>query len=329
MEESRVVAYTVDLSLRIGEMLLSNGAGAADVSATMQSVSYHLGLRNPIIDVTFTSLSMSYQDEPGEVPLVMIRQVKQRDIDYEDLTRVDHLVRDLLADRIDLGEARATIARISSSGHGRHRWAVTMGIGFMGWGLGLMIGGNAMVASIAFVAAAAIDRAQMYMARQRLPIFYLQVAGGMVCTGLALGAEAANLPLDPSVVVAASIILLLSGLGLMGGLQDALTGFYITAGARLTEVFLSTAGIVAGVSAGLTLGRVIGVDIGQLEVGGTKGLVGMATMALGAAVSAAAFAYSAYSPKRILAPIAAVAVIGMGIAYYVQGAGFGRTYSVA
>ena len=29
----------------------------------------------------------------------MIRQVKQRDIDYEDLTQVDHLVRDVLAGR--------------------------------------------------------------------------------------------------------------------------------------------------------------------------------------------------------------------------------------
>lgn len=329
MEESRTIAYTVDLSLRIGEMLLSNGAGAADVTATMQSVAYHLGLRNPIIDVTFTSLSMSYTDEPGEVPLVMIRQVKQRDIDYEDLTRVDHLVRDLLADKVDLAEARATIARISSSGHNRDRWAITAGIGFMGWGLGLMIGGTLMVAFIAFVAAASIDRAQLAMSRQRLPIFYLQVAGGMVCTAVALGVKAAELPLDPSVVVAASIIFLLSGLGLMGGLQDALTGFYITAGARLTEVFLSTAGIVAGVSAGLTVGRVIGVDIGQLEVGGSRSLVSLATMVIGAAVSAAAFAYSAYSPGRILAPIAVIGTTGMVIAHYIENAGFGRVYSVA
>ncbi|WP_275106555.1 threonine/serine exporter family protein [Nocardioides daphniae] len=89
---------TIDLCLRIGEMLLSNGAGAADVTATMRAVAQHLGLRrHSDIDVTFTQVSMSYQYDAAEPTLVMIRQVAQRTIDYDDLTNVDHLVRDLLA----------------------------------------------------------------------------------------------------------------------------------------------------------------------------------------------------------------------------------------
>src|SRR3546814_5059679 len=76
MADSPEVAHIVDLSLRIGEMLLSSGAGAADVTATMHSVAFHMGLRNPIVDVTFTSMSMSYQSDE-DVPLVMIRQVKE------------------------------------------------------------------------------------------------------------------------------------------------------------------------------------------------------------------------------------------------------------
>ncbi|KQY55637.1 MULTISPECIES: threonine/serine ThrE exporter family protein [unclassified Nocardioides] len=328
MAEPREIALTVDLSLRIGEMLLSNGAGAADVTATMQSVAYHLGLRNPIVDVTFTSLSMSYQPEPGDVPLVMMRQVKQRDIDYEDLTRIDHLVRDLLADRIDLVEARATVARISSSGHARHRWAVTAGTGVMSAGVGMMLGGNTLVVLIAFIAAVLIDRTQMLLSRQRLPTFYLQVAGGAVATLLALAAAAAELDVDPSVVVTANIIMLLSGIGFMGGLQDALSGFYVTSNARMTEALLSTAGIIAGVSGGLALGDVVGVDIGRLEPG-RGGLTTLATMSVGAAVAAAAFAFSAYSPKRILAPIGLIAGVALAITYGIEGAGFGRTWSVA
>ena len=39
---------------------------------------------------------MSYQSDPEEPAFVLIRQVKQRDIDYEHLTLVDHLVRDVL-----------------------------------------------------------------------------------------------------------------------------------------------------------------------------------------------------------------------------------------
>ncbi len=47
--------------------------------------------------------------------------------------------------------------------------------------------------------------------------------------------------------------MLLAGIGFMGALQDALSGFYLTAGARLTEALLATAGIIAGVSGGLAL----------------------------------------------------------------------------
>ena len=46
-ERTREIHLTMDLCLRIGEMLLSSGAGAADVTATMRSVADHLGLRRP------------------------------------------------------------------------------------------------------------------------------------------------------------------------------------------------------------------------------------------------------------------------------------------
>ncbi len=66
--EPREIQRTLDLALRVGEMLLSNGAGAADVTATMSSITHHLGLRQALVDVTFTTLTLSYQetfDEPA------------------------------------------------------------------------------------------------------------------------------------------------------------------------------------------------------------------------------------------------------------------------
>ena len=158
MPEARTITLTLDLCLRIGEMLLSNGAGAADVSATMRLLARHFGLHHPVIDVTFTSLQMGYHGEPDDPPVTLMRQVVQRDIDYEDLTRVDHLVRDVLADKVDLVEARGTIARIASSGHGRPRLAVTVGWGVMAAAITLMLGGGALVMAIASFAAMCIDR---------------------------------------------------------------------------------------------------------------------------------------------------------------------------
>lgn len=328
MADVREVNLGLDFCLRVGEVLLASGAGAADVTATMQTVAYHLGLRGADTDVTFTSLSMTWQESPEEIPVIATRQVRQRVIDYEHLTRVDHLVRAVLRDEVTLKEARASLARITSSGHDRPRWAITLAWGLMCAGVALQLGGGPVVVGLAFVASATIDRLQLQISRRRIPAFYQQVAGGGVATLIALGAAATPLDVDVSLVITANIVMLLAGIGFMGALQDALTGFYITATARLTEAMLATAGIIGGVSGGLSLAGAIGVEIPQLDPGrGDLQSVGM--LAVGSALCAGSFAYASYAPRRILLPIALVAAVAMGITRSIEFPGIGRTWSVA
>ncbi|MGA8852234.1 MAG: threonine/serine exporter family protein, partial [Aeromicrobium sp.] len=117
------VSRTLDLALRVGEMLLSNGAGAADVTATMGSITHHLGVRQAQVDLTFTTLTMSHQQRPDAPASTATRHVTHRETDFDDLTSVDLLVADLLDDAIDLDEARSRLAQIASTGHRAPRWA--------------------------------------------------------------------------------------------------------------------------------------------------------------------------------------------------------------
>jgi uncharacterized membrane protein YjjB (DUF3815 family) len=119
--------------------------------------------------------------------------------------------------------------------------------------------------------------------------------------------------------------MLLAGIGFMGALQDALSGFYVTGGARLTEALLATSGIIAGVSGGLTLAKLVGVQVGRLDPG-AAGLEEVSMMALGGAICAGAFAFSSYAPPRIILPIAAIAAISMGISQVLTSANAGRTW---
>ena len=324
--DTRTLNLAMDFSLRVGEMLLANGAGAADVAVTIRDLARHLGVRQPEIDVTFTVLSMSYQPSPEDVPLLQVRQVRQRDIDYEDLTMVDHLVRDVLADRLELKEARAALARIVSSGHNLPRWAVTAGWGVLCAAVATQLGGNLEVALIALLAAAGIDRLQRWLSRRRVPFFYQQVAGGFLATILAVLAGASRLDVDPSLVVTANIVMLLAGIGLMGALQDALSGFYVTAAARILEALLATAGIIAGVSAGLTVGEAFGVEISRLQSIG-NGWDTLTVSTLGAALSAGSFAFASYAPTRVLLPIAGIAGAAMVVYQSIVSQDLGRTWA--
>jgi uncharacterized membrane protein YjjP (DUF1212 family) len=325
--ETREIYKTLDFALRVGEMLLSNGAGAPDVSATMGSIVHHLGLRGTSVDVTFTSLTLSYQPSTDEPALFQTRNVTQRDLDYDDLTSVDHLVTSLLLNDITRDEARSQLSQIASSGHRTPRWAITASWGAIGAGVGLLLGGDWVVVLAASAAAAGIEVVQRYLARRRFPFFYQQVAGGLLATLLAIGVAATDVAVDPSLVITACIVMLLAGLGFIGAVQDALTGFYITAGARLLEVMMATAGIIVGVSGGLGLGSVLGVDI-ALEPG-IAGLSHLPVMILGAAIAASAFAFSAYAPLRALLPIAVISGAATAIYFVMTEQGFGRAWASA
>jgi uncharacterized membrane protein YjjP (DUF1212 family) len=324
-ELAREAHLTMDLCLRIGEMLLSSGAGAADVTATMRSVADHLGLRSAELDVTFTALSMSFQRTPDDVPLLMLRHVQQRDIDYEDLTAVDHLVRDILTDRADLYLARSRMATIVSLGHAFPRWAVTLAWAVMAAAVGVFLGGGLVVSAVAALAATLIDRVQIVLARRRLPFFYLQVAGGAIATLLAAGVAATPIDVNPSLVVTANIIMLLAGIGLMGAVQDALTGFYLTSSARLIEAMMATAGIIAGVALGISVANGIGLELGQLVPGQLgREYSDLPTVLVGAALSAAAFSVASYAPRRAVLPIAVITSLAALIGQLVSINGFGR-----
>lgn len=324
---SRQTHQTLDLALRIGEMLLSNGAGAADVTATMSSVAHHLGLRQALVDVTFTTLTLSHQASFDEPAVSLTRHVTHRETDFDDLTRVDHLVADLLADEIDLDGARVRIAQISSTGHQTPRWAVTLGWGVMGSGIALLLGGGAIVALIATFAAMTLELLQRYISRLRLPFFYAQAAGGFVAAMLAVAVAASQIEVDPSLVITTSIVTLLAGLGFIGAIQDALTGFYVTAVARILEVMMSTIGVIVGVSGGLTIGAMLGVEL-TVEPG-ASGLSRLPLMVGGAAVGGAAFGFAAYAPLRSLLPIGAIAGSAATIFLLIAERDVGRAWPAA
>jgi len=331
MAEAREQYLTLDLALRIGEILLSSGAGAADTTATMLAITHHLGLRGVDVDVTFTSLRLSYQSDPAEPAVLLMRQVRHRDIDYDDLTRVDALVSALLAGEVDRDGARAEVAQVVSTGHALPRWVSVLASGVAGAGVSLLLGADLPVMAVALLSAVGIETIKWRMSRRRLPAFYQQVAGGLLATALAM-ISTSLLPEvfpQPSLVITASVIMLLAGIGFMGAIQDALTGFYITAGARMLEALLATAGIIAGVSGGIAVARLLGADVGRLDPGVSGGFEYLPFMMFGGGLAAGAFALACYAPWRAVVPIGFISAGAVGIYQVVVLQDLGRTWAAA
>jgi uncharacterized membrane protein YjjP (DUF1212 family)/uncharacterized membrane protein YjjB (DUF3815 family) len=326
-QRSEVYA-ALDLALRIGEVLLASGSGAADVTATMLATTRACGVRHVTADVTYTDLTLRYQPTAGEPAAIQVRSLTRRSVDYAQLVAVDETVDRLVAGDIDRTEAQGRVARIVSTGHRRARWVVSLAWGVMGTGIALTLGGSPVVCVLAFLAACAIVGTQRLLPEHRIPAFYQQAAGGFVATLIAVTASTTQLEVNPSRVVTVGIVVLLSGVGILGATQDALTGFPVTASARLISAMLNTAGIIAGVGAGLTVGELLGVGLASFKPG-ASGVAEVGVTVFGAALAAAAFAFASYAPARSLVAVALVAALGQGVLLAVATSPVGRTWGSA
>jgi uncharacterized membrane protein YjjB (DUF3815 family) len=179
----------------------------------------------------------------------------------------------------------------------------------------VLLGGGPVVAVWAFVVSALIDRLGRVRGRWGVVPFFLQMVGAMVASVSTLGLFAAGLlpsGTHPSLVVAATITVLLSGMSFVGMVQDAISAYYVTAAGRATEIAMLSAGLLAGVVLGLKVGLWFGITLDPAEqISGGVARFGILTMA--GAVAAAMFALASDARPRALVHAALAGAVGWAV----------------
>ena len=132
MSQSQDVYESLDLALRIGDLLLSSGGGAADVETTMLAVSRACGLHGVTADVTFTELSLQQQSSIEVPASLLVRRVSRRPVDYEELMVATQLAQELVDGTTTRDEAHARSPPSTPRRHRRPRWLVTASWGTVG-----------------------------------------------------------------------------------------------------------------------------------------------------------------------------------------------------
>ncbi len=326
-EADDLVAYDViDLALRMGGALISAGNPVAGVVATVLRVAAAYGLTSCQVDITFTSITLSVTRDDGE-PVTAMRVVQVRAADYSRLSAIYRLADDAIAG-LPLAEALERLDTIIHQPHPYQRWVVTVALAGLAAAVAGLLGGGFAVAAAAAGVTAGIDRLQRLLNAWGLPLFFQQAAGAALATGVAVGLASAPVPdslFTPSLVVASGIVVLLAGLGLVGSVEDAISGHYLTAGARTFEVVLNTVGIVVGVGAVLDISHRGGL---VPAVPGTVHLQIPLVALIGfAAAISGCWALSSYAGPR--AVLVAAAGGGVGYAIYAGSRDLGVGVTVA
>jgi len=301
--DQRTARSVIDLAMRVGETLLSTGASASDVVATVLRLTDAYNLRSVHVDVNFTSISVSYHRGPDADPVTVMRGIKVRSTDLTRLERLQTLVRDIADERVDVDEARVRFDALISAPHPYRRWVVTAALGTVAAAVAALLGGTWLIMVLSFVTTGVVDRAQRWLARRGVAAFFTQAAGGAIPTIVAVAllvAISAGVPglqrISTSLVVASGVVVMLAGLSVVGAAQDAIDGYYVTAGARGFEVLVLTLGIVVGIGGVLAMAQRSGVSMqftahAQLSTN-------YVVQVLAAMVVSGAFAVSAYAGVR-------------------------------
>ncbi len=310
------VQQVLDFCMRVGEVLLGCGEPVEETSDTMLRIAAALGLPTVDVDITFNSITMCCHRGMVAAPLTTMRLVRYRTTDLTRLAAVTRIVARVEHAGLGVRAAEDALTDAITANHPYPRWVATFGWAGQAAAVALLLGGAPIIAATAFAVTALIDRLGRLLARFGVASFFLQLVGGVVATVSTLtlfGIGALPAGTEPSLVIAAGITVLLSGLSVVGTVQDAISGFYVTAAGRAAEVGLLSAGLLAGVILGLKLGVVfkitldpaapVSADLGQFWIS-----------MLAAATAAGMFALASYAPPRSL--LAAGLAGGIGWAVY-------------
>ncbi|KMS79779.1 membrane protein [Streptomyces leeuwenhoekii] len=262
-EAGPAVPRVLDLTLRIGELLLAGGEGAEDVETAMFAVCRSYGLDRCEPNVTFTLLSISHQPSLVEDPVTASRTVRRRGTDYTRLAAVYALVDDLSDPdaHLSLEEAYRRLADIRRNRHPYPTWVLTAASGLLAGAASVLVGGDPIVFVAAAIGAMLGDRLAWLCAGRGLPEFYQFMVAAMPPAAIGVTLTLAHVDVKASAVITGGLFALLPGRALVAGVQDGLTGFYITAAARLLEVMYFFVGIVIGVLVVLYLGVQVGAKL--------------------------------------------------------------------
>ncbi|MFW6599625.1 threonine/serine ThrE exporter family protein [Propionibacteriaceae bacterium Y2011] len=250
--DDRHARAVVDLATRVAALTLTTGGSSAEATAAALQVTHSYGLTSVHVEVSFSSVIVSLHRGADRDALTLLRTVPHRAPDYARLSELQAMLEDL--PKLDVIRARKRFDQIVEKPRRYRPWVLTVAAAVLGVGVALLLGGGWREALLAGLAAAGVDLVHSGLSRRGAPEFFAQIAGAAVPTSLALvvtGLGTLEVPgfagISPSMVVAAGVVMLLSGLSVVSGAQDAIDGFLLTAVARSFQVGLLTLGMVLGI----------------------------------------------------------------------------------
>lgn len=301
---------TLDFALKLGETMFSFGASSLDVETSIIVVTQAYGIHETEVDLTNQAISLNYAPDSsrGEVPYTLQRVVRSNSTNFQGLAAVHRLVEQISEGAVERQEAQRRLVEI------RHRpkpYPPAFEVLFAGVFVACFvpfIGGTWAGAALGMVSTWLVFWLATRLVAARVPELYATGAGAFVATMIAFGASAAHLPVNPGIVVAGGIMMLLPTSRFVTAVQDAINGFPVTAAGRFISALLVFFGIMGGIMVGVAVWDLLGFS--RLDLTSTSSVAYPTAVLAGlVAVAAACDVVVERAPWRLMVGCAAVSTL--------------------
>ena len=246
------VGEVLDLAGRIGAILMASGMPATATMDQVTAIAAAYGIERCEVDVINTTIHVAAFRGPTAPPASTLHIVHSRSIDFSRLAAVDRLLGRIRAGQVSPSQARDELDAIITAPHPYKRWVATLAWGALAFATAGTLGASLLACLVSALSAMTIDRVNRRLNRHGLPFFFQYAVGGAIATAPPLVlywlSPKLGLQFEPTVAIAAGLVVLLAGLSLVGSVGDVITGAPVTAAARFFELLMMTAATIAGVA---------------------------------------------------------------------------------
>ncbi|MCV7565710.1 threonine/serine exporter family protein [Micrococcus luteus] len=262
---------TLDFALKLGETMFSFGAASLDVETSIIVATQAYGILETEVDLTNQSISLNYAPDSsrGEAPFTLQRVVRSSSVNFEGLVAVHRLVEEIAAGEVDRAEAQRRLVEIR---HQPKPFPAVFEVLFSGVFVACFvpfIGGTWTGAALGMVSTWLVFWLKVQADKARFPEIFSTMFGAITATVIALMAYALDLPVNPALVIAGGIMMLLPTARFVTAVQDAIHGFPVTAAGRFLSALLVFAGVMAGIMIAVGIGDLVGFEQLDLAEAGT------------------------------------------------------------
>lgn len=301
-------ARALRLALRVAAGMLATGAQTDDVELAIAGVCRGLGLHGVQAAVSFSTISVSWQETPGDAPTTMLRLVRDKGPEYARLADLAGLARRLERGELDLDAGEAELEALAERPSPYGRLVTFVAPGASAAGATVMFSGSIADALATLLIAFAVQPPLAALDRSGLPPFFRLVFGSAASTILVAVVVGLGGPVSGGLVLTGSLLRFLPGYALVSGFRDLVDQSIVSGTARLAEALLLGAAVAGGTALAVAIAAAAGIQLSIQTAGVTDWT--FAYTALAAFVAVAAYAIRLEVPRHAILAAATIGAIG-------------------